>query len=37
MYNKIWIKAKDIVLVGIREFKDDKCDIIHRYNLEEVR
>lgn len=29
--------VKDIILVGIREFEDDKCDIIHKYKLEEVR
>ncbi len=37
MKKKVWIMVKDIVLVGIREFEDDKCDIIHKYKLEEVR
>ena len=35
--NKVWIKLSDHVLVGLREFQDDKCDIIHKYTEEEVR
>jgi len=27
----------DIVLVSIRDFQPDKCDIIHKYEKEEVR
>lgn len=27
----------DIVLVGLREFQADKCDIIHKYTTDEAR
>ena len=35
--HKVWIKLSDHVLVSLREFQDDKCDIIHKYTQEEVR
>lgn len=35
--HKVWINLEDHVLVGLREFQDDKCDIIHKYTEEEVR
>lgn len=28
---RTWISTGDLVLVAIREFQDDKCDIIHKY------
>ena len=31
------MSAGDIVLVGLRDFQDDKCDIIHKYNADEAR
>lgn len=34
---KQWIKSGDIVLVSIREFEQNKCDIIYLYNLKEAR
>ena len=37
MKHKVWIKLSDHVLVGLRDFQDDKCDIIHKYTPEEVR
>lgn len=37
MKNKTWIAVGDIVLVGTRDFQDDKCDIILKYTPEEVR
>ena len=27
----------DIVLIGLREFQEDKADIIHKYTTEEAR
>lgn len=27
---QVWVSAGDIVLVGLRDFQDDKCDIIHK-------
>jgi len=38
MIRKVWIMVGDIILVGLRgDTKDDKCDIIHRYEPDEVR
>jgi len=37
MRKKVWVTAGDIVLVGMREFQDDKVDIIHKYNGDESR
>lgn len=34
---KTWISIADFVLVGLREFQDEKCDIIAKYTLEEAR
>ena len=34
---RVWIREGDVVLVGLRSFEDDKCDIIHRYHPDEVR
>lgn len=34
---KTWISIADFVLVGLREFQDEKCDIIAKYTLEETR
>jgi len=32
-----WVKKDDIVLVGLRDFQEDKVDIIWRYSPEEAR
>jgi translation initiation factor 1A len=37
MRKKVWITAGDIVLVGKREFQDEKVDIIHKYTADEAR
>lgn len=37
MRKKVWINIGDIVLVSLREFNLDKCDIIHKYNQDEAR
>ncbi|KAH8056757.1 hypothetical protein JL721_9875 [Aureococcus anophagefferens] len=37
MRKKVWVSAGDIVLVGLREYQDDKVDIIHKYNADEAR
>lgn len=37
MRKKIWITAGDIVLVGKRDFQDEKVDIIHKYSADEAR
>ena len=37
MRKKVWISAGDIVLVALRDFQDDKADIILKYSPEEAR
>lgn len=37
MRKKIWIAMGDIVLVALREYESDKCDIILKYTEDEVR
>lgn len=32
-----WIGAGDIVLVSLRGFQDDTCDIMHKYNTDDAR
>lgn len=34
---RVWISTGDIVLICLRDFQDDKADIIHKYNVEEVK
>lgn len=29
---RVWITVGDVVLVSLREYQDDKCDIIHKYS-----
>eukprot|EP01017_Pseudomicrothorax_dubius_P023978 TRINITY_DN2552_c0_g1_i1.p1 TRINITY_DN2552_c0_g1~~TRINITY_DN2552_c0_g1_i1.p1 ORF type:complete len:156 (-),score=72.16 TRINITY_DN2552_c0_g1_i1:155-622(-) len=37
MKKKVWIASGDIILVSLRDFEDEKCDVIHKYNAEEAR
>merc|ERR1719461_163767 len=37
MRKKFWIGNGDIVLLGLREFQDEKADIIEKYKPDEVR
>lgn len=37
MRKKVWIKTGDIVLVGLRDYQDEKCDIIMKYTNDESR
>ena len=34
---QVWVSAGDIVLCGLRDYQDDKVDIIHKYNADEAR
>lgn len=34
---RVWITENSLVLVGLRDFQDKKCDILHRYDDHEVR
>ena len=37
MHKKVWIAAGDIVLVGLRDYQDDKADVILKYMPDEAR
>ncbi|EPZ33930.1 nucleic acid-binding protein [Rozella allomycis CSF55] len=37
MRKKVWIGTGDIVLCSLRDFQDDKCDIIAKYFPDEAR
>lgn len=37
MKRRVWISPGDIVLVGLREFQQEKADIIHKYSADEAR
>lgn len=37
MHKKVWISVGDVVLVGLRDYQDEKVDVIHKYNPDEVR
>ena len=37
MKKRVWMVAGDFVLVSLREFQDEKCDIVHKYDITEVR
>jgi translation initiation factor 1A len=37
MHKKVWIAAGDIVLVGLRDYQDDKADVILKYMNDESR
>ena len=37
MRKKVWVSQGDIVLCGLRDFQDQKCDIILKYSADEAR
>ena len=37
MRKRCWIAKSDIVLITLREFEDDKCDIIQKYDSEQIK
>jgi initiation factor 1A len=37
MRKKVWINQGDIILISLRDFQDDKADVIVKYTVEEVR
>jgi translation initiation factor 1A len=36
MRKRVWISVGDVVLCGLREYQDEKVDIIHKYTADEV-
>ncbi|OAF65521.1 hypothetical protein A3Q56_06746 [Intoshia linei] len=37
MRKKVWVNPTDIVLIGLRDFQDNKADVIYKYAAEEAR
>ena len=37
MRKRVWIGVGDIILVGLREFQDAKCDVVLKYTADEAR
>jgi translation initiation factor 1A len=37
MRRKVWIGTGDIILLGLRDFQDEKADVIQKYNPDEAR
>tara|TARA_Y100000768_G_scaffold356844_1_gene311503 strand:+ start:16706 stop:17122 length:417 start_codon:yes stop_codon:yes gene_type:complete len=37
MHKRVWICIGDTVLVSLRDYQDDKADIIHKYTSEETK
>ena len=37
MRKKVWVNAGDVVLLGLREFQDEKADVILKYAADEAR
>ncbi|KAL6134358.1 hypothetical protein ACLB2K_066590 [Fragaria x ananassa] len=37
MHKKVWIAAGDIILVGLRDYQDDKVDVILKYMFDKAR
>lgn len=37
MRKKVWVSAGDIVLVGLRDYQDEKADVILKYMADEAR
>ena len=34
---RTWISVGDLVLVSIRDFQEDKCDVIHKYTNGQIQ
>ncbi|PVU99497.1 hypothetical protein BB559_000666 [Furculomyces boomerangus] len=37
MRKKVWVNQGDIVLISLRDFQDEKADVILKYNADEAR
>ena len=37
LQKKCWINQGDIILLSLRDFQDDKADVIYKYNPDEAR
>jgi translation initiation factor 1A len=37
MRNKVWVNVNNYILVSLRDFQDEKCDVLQKYTDEHVR
>ena len=37
MQKKVWMGVGDVILVSLRDYQDDKADVIYKYNSDEAR
>lgn len=37
LVRRAWVGVRDIILISLREWEDDKCDMIHKYTDDEAR
>jgi len=37
MRKKVWVNTGDVILLGLREYQDDKADVILKYMADEAR
>jgi translation initiation factor 1A len=37
MRKKVWINQGDIILLSLREYQDEKADVIQKYTADEAR
>jgi len=37
MRNRQWIGVGDLILISLREYEDDKADVVHKYSNDECR
>merc|ERR1719480_257126 len=37
MRKKVWVNLGDIVLISLRDYQDQKADVIMKYNSDEAR
>ncbi|XP_013883221.1 eukaryotic translation initiation factor 1A X-linked b isoform X1 [Austrofundulus limnaeus] len=37
VFLQVWINTSDIILVGLRDYQDNKADVILKYNADEAR
>ena len=37
LQKKVWIAQGDIILISLRDYQDDKADVIYKYNNDEAR
>jgi len=37
MRKKQWVATGDIILIGLRDFQDEKADVIMKYSADEAR